>query len=84
VEILKNIACSMVPGVSRLLIAECILPSHGIDAEGCWLDLTTMAFTGRERNREQWLKLLDESGLRLEKTYTVPGTHYGVVEAYLA
>lgn len=82
IEILKNISCSMTEK-SRLLIAEIVLPTTGVDVEGAWMDLTMMSFTGRERTEEQWAGLLTLAGLRLEKTHGLAGTHYGVVEAYL-
>lgn len=69
--------------VSRLLIAEIVLPTTGVDVEGAWMDLTMMTFTGRERTEEQWIEILTAAGLRLRKTYGLAGTHYGVVEAYL-
>jgi hypothetical protein len=68
---------------SRLLIAEIVLPTTEVDVEGAWMDLTMMTFTGRERTEEQWVELLTAAGLKLEKTYDLAGTHYGVVEAYL-
>lgn len=68
---------------SRLLIAESVLPATKVDVEGAWMDFTMMTFTGRERTEQQWADLLKDAGLRLEKTYGMPGTHYGVVEAYL-
>ena len=68
---------------SRLLIAEIVLPTSGVDVEGAWMDLTMTTFTGRERTEEQWVGLLTAAGLKLEKTYGLAGTHYGVVEAYL-
>lgn len=81
-EILKNIAVSMT-AESRLLIAECVLPESGVNVEGAWMDLIIMTFSGQERTEEQWRKIVDAAGLRLEKTYVMAGTHYGVVEAYL-
>lgn len=82
-KILQNIACSMTKGVSRLLIAECIIPETGVDVEAAWMDLTMMCFTGRERTKAQWEALLQGAGLRLVKTYQITGTLYGVVEAEL-
>ncbi|KAE9372596.1 o-methyltransferas-like protein [Stipitochalara longipes BDJ] len=82
VDILKNISCSMAP-TSRLLIAESVLPSTGVDVQGAWLDILMLTFSGKARTEQQWVELLEASGLRLSKTYILSGTHYGVVEAYL-
>jgi len=65
------------------LIAECVLPEQRVNVDASWLDLIMMTFGGRERTEEQWRQIVDAAGLRLEKTYSMSGTHYGVVEAYL-
>jgi len=82
VNILKNIACSMT-AESRLLIAECVLPDRGVNVEAAWLDLIMLTFGGRERTEEQWRQIVEAAGLRLERTYRMPGRADGVVEAYL-
>jgi hypothetical protein len=73
----------MEPGRSRLLIAEMCLPDEKADIEAVWYDITMLTLNGRERTRADWAKLLDVSGLSLEKVYTATGSNYGVVEAYL-
>jgi hypothetical protein len=83
VRILKNIANAMVPGVSRLLISEMVLPDQRADPEACWYDMSMMAAGGMERTEKQWLELLDASGFKLGKVWQVPGSNNGVVEAYL-
>lgn len=83
VRILKQISYAMEPNVSRLLISEIVLPETNADVEAGWMDLTMITMSGCERTEPQWANLLDLSGLKLHKTYHVPGTNYGVVEAYL-
>ena len=83
VRILKNIADAMIPGVSRLLISEMVVPAQGADPEVCWYDITMMASGGMERTEKQWIELLDASGFKLRKVWQVPGSNNGVVEAYL-
>jgi hypothetical protein len=73
----------MVPGVSRLLISELVLPVQGANPEAGWMDLTMMCAGGMERTEKQWLELLDASGFKLGKIYQVPGSDSGVVEAYV-
>lgn len=82
VEILKNIACSMTAD-SRLLIADCVLPERGVNTESAWLDMIMLSFGGRERTEVQWRQIVEAAGLHLKKIYSMPGTAYGVVEAYL-
>jgi hypothetical protein len=73
----------MVPGVSRLLISELVLPAQGADPEAGWMDLTMMCAGGMERTEKQWVELLDASGFKLGKIHQVTGSNNGVVEAFL-
>jgi hypothetical protein len=83
VSILKQIAGAMEPGTSRLLISEIVVPESGADVEAGWMDMTMMTCAGRERTVSDWKKLLDLSGLKLDKVYHAPGTNYAVVQADL-
>ncbi|KAL1986946.1 hypothetical protein VTN96DRAFT_5363 [Rasamsonia emersonii] len=83
VEILKNTAVAMEPGKSRIVIAEFVVPPVGASMETASTDLVMMTMTGAQRTEKQWQQLLDAAGLKLEKTYTAPGTDYGAVQAVL-
>lgn len=82
-EILSTIAAAMKPGVSRVLIAEEVVPPSHVDIEMSWTDMILMTFAGRVRTEEHWARALDQAGLRLEKVHGARGTNYGVVEAWL-
>lgn len=73
----------MKPGVSRLVISDCVLPESDVELEGAWLDVLMMNVSGMERTLPQWEQLLDEAGLKLHKTYQVSGTTDAAIEAYL-
>jgi hypothetical protein len=73
----------MEPAVSRLLIAEVVLPLQGADPDAAWYDLAMMTAGGMERNEKQWVELLDASRFKLGKIWKVPGSNFGVIEAYL-
>lgn len=73
----------MKPGTSRLVISESILPDSKVDIESGWLDITMMAVSGAERTEPQWVKILEESGFKLHKTYQAPGTNFAAIEGYL-
>ncbi|KAL1966228.1 hypothetical protein VTN77DRAFT_4780 [Rasamsonia byssochlamydoides] len=83
IDILRNTATAMEPGKSRIVIAENIVPPVGADMETAWMDLVVMTVSSAERTEKDWQQLLDAAGLRLEKTYTAPGTNYGAVQAVL-
>ena len=53
----------MVPGYSKLLIHELILPNTGAVEIQARFDLVMMTFNGgMERSRTQWTKLLMDAG----------------------
>lgn len=54
VRILKDIAASMDPAKSRLLIAEMYLPDQGANIEAAWFNMTMMTPSGRERTKSDW------------------------------
>ncbi|KAK2744921.1 hypothetical protein FQN55_006483 [Onygenales sp. PD_40] len=54
VEILRNVAKGITDKTrQRIVIADNILPSKDADAEGAWMDLTMVTFTGTERTEKQ-------------------------------
>ncbi len=73
----------MDPHKSRLLIAEMVVPPTNVSTETCWYDITMLTFAGRERTKDEWSKMLDEAGLRLEKIHSAKGTDWAVVEGRL-
>ena len=77
------IASAMERGRSRLVIQEIIVPELGADVEASWMDLTMMSIAGTQRTEKHWSRLLDAAGLRLSRTFTVPGNSNGVIEALL-
>ncbi|RDW75494.1 hypothetical protein BP6252_06636 [Coleophoma cylindrospora] len=83
VLILQNIVTAMKPRVSKLLIAEIVLPPGDRDTEAAWMDITMLAFGGMERSEKQWMSLLDRAGLVLEKIHKQEGTKFSVLEADL-
>ena len=77
------IAAAMEPSVSRVLIAEIVIPASNVDLETCWMDLTMMTISGSERTKNQWENILDAAGLTLSRVYGAPGTNHSVVEAFM-
>jgi len=62
VKILSIIAAAMKPGVSRVLIAEEVVPPSHVDVETAWTDVILMTFAGRVRTEEHWARVLDQAG----------------------
>ncbi|KAL4894319.1 S-adenosyl-L-methionine-dependent methyltransferase [Aspergillus ambiguus] len=69
-EILKNIVDVMAPD-SYILIDDMVLSNVGVHWQQAQLDMLMMAALGaRERTQEQWNKLLQSAGLKINKVYT--------------
>jgi hypothetical protein len=69
--ILRRIVAAM-GSDSRVLIGEMILPSTvaaGSDPMPYFMDLNMFMEGGMERTEEQWSRLLDSVGLRIEKVW---------------
>jgi hypothetical protein len=73
----------MVPNISRLVIAETVIPPTGADIEAGWMDLSMIVLSGKERTEQQWIDLLEMSGLKLEMVHRGLGTNYAAIEAVL-
>ncbi|KAK0728822.1 O-methyltransferase [Lasiosphaeria miniovina] len=72
--ILGHIVDAMGP-TSRVLIGEMILPATavaGCDPLPFFMDVNMFMEGGVERTEEQWRRLLDEVGLRIEKIWRLP------------
>lgn len=63
--ILQHLAAAMIPGVSRLLISEIVMPRSGVDIQTAWSDINMLTFGGIERTEKQWRALLDSAGLKI-------------------
>lgn len=85
-RILRHIVDAMGP-TSRLLIGEMILPTTagpGSDPFPFVMDLCMFMEGGVERNEEQWDKLLQDVGLKIEKIWRLPDNPIqGTIEAKL-
>lgn len=83
--ILRRIADAMDRELpSRLVIAEQILPTQGVNGESALVDMLMMTFTGMERTEKQWKELLSQAGLKVVQFHRASGTPFGAVEAILA
>ncbi|KAL4879447.1 sterigmatocystin 8-O-methyltransferase precursor [Aspergillus karnatakaensis] len=81
-EILSNIAASMEPGYSRLVINENIIPDTNCDfAVACLNILMTVQVGSLERTELQWRELLNSAGLTEMSFHQPPGEGEGVIVA---
>ncbi|PWY84759.1 S-adenosyl-L-methionine-dependent methyltransferase [Aspergillus heteromorphus CBS 117.55] len=83
--ILNHVIEAMEPGYSKLIMEEYIVPDRNATAIHGMTDLAVMVFcSGLERTTQQWTRLLNSVGLRVNKFWTREGDGLGVIEAELA
>ncbi|KAF2115408.1 S-adenosyl-L-methionine-dependent methyltransferase [Lophiotrema nucula] len=79
--ILQNLRTAMVPGYSKLLIHELILPNNGATEIQARFDLVMMTLGGgMERSKTQWTNLLEDAGF-CNIVFHEHFDHDGIVEA---
>lgn len=72
----------MLPGYSKLLIFEWVLPDIGTPLYPALLDINMLALlSGMERTTSQWKALLDSVGLEIVKFWTIDKETEGLIEA---
>lgn len=67
--ILKHLIDAMEPD-SFVLIDEMVLPNSGVHWQMAQLDMLMAVLAARERTHEQWCKLLESVGLKINNIYT--------------
>jgi ubiquinone/menaquinone biosynthesis C-methylase UbiE len=83
-KILSNIRRAMLPN-ARVVVLEAPLPTDATPAPGRWLDLHVMLLNGgRERTLEEYARLFEESGLRLNRSLPTKHPAIAVIEAVAA
>ncbi|KAI9700890.1 MAG: hypothetical protein M1820_006651 [Bogoriella megaspora] len=81
VTILSKLRGAMIPGYSRLLICDLILPDTGVSQREAALDWGMLTLhSGMQRSKRQWTQLVEEAGLTVVKFWTPPGEGDGIVE----
>ncbi|KAL8713131.1 MAG: hypothetical protein Q9220_002652 [cf. Caloplaca sp. 1 TL-2023] len=80
-QILRNTAAAMVPGYSKILLNEYVLRDQGCCMSHAMMDLNMLAITaGLERTEKQWRRLIQQSGLEIEKIWLPEGDGEAIIE----
>ncbi|KAL1873646.1 hypothetical protein Plec18167_006163 [Paecilomyces lecythidis] len=83
--ILQRITAAMTPGHSKLLINENVVPDVGADWQITALDFMVMTLVkARERNQQDWRRLLESAGLRILKIWSHENGIESLIECELA
>ena len=84
-SILANVAAAMIPGYSRLLINENVVPDVSADWQVTGLDLMVMTLvSARERKEAEWRQLLKSSGLHVIRIWSHKNGGESLIECELA
>ncbi|TVY65553.1 O-methyltransferase asqD [Lachnellula suecica] len=84
VVMLKNVAAAMKPGYSKLLIFEWVIPAKSVPLYPALLDINMMAvLNGQERTEEQWIAMLGQAGLEVNKFWKAGEDSEGLIEVVL-
>ncbi|KAB8235889.1 S-adenosyl-L-methionine-dependent methyltransferase [Aspergillus alliaceus] len=84
-KILTQLMAAMVPGYSKLLINENVIPSTGAHWQTTSLDIIMMVdVASRERTERAWYQLIESVGLKALKVWTVPDSVDSLIECELA
>ena len=82
--ILSNLASAMIPGYSKILINELVLPDRGCSLVAAQVDINMMAnLAATERSEWQWRELVESVGLKIEKIWTDVPEAGSIVEVIL-
>ena len=79
--ILSQLASAMIPGYSKILINEHVLPDQGCDIVSAQVDISMMAvLAATERSAAQWHNLVESAGLKIENMWTVIPNSESIIE----
>ena len=85
IVILKHLRDAMVPGYSRLLINDWIVPERGASRFMTAQDINMMSLAGIERTEKQHREQLEAAGLSISKIFRPNDTiSESVIEAVLS
>jgi hypothetical protein len=85
VRTFEIVKAAMIPGYSKLLIYEVVLPDKGATSLMTTLDLELMSCVSRlERTEDHWSRLLNQAGFKISNVSRHPRAVESVIEAEIA
>ncbi|KAL9596224.1 MAG: hypothetical protein Q9219_005935 [cf. Caloplaca sp. 3 TL-2023] len=83
-EILRKTTAAMVPGYSKILINEFVVPRRNPNSLATSMDLSMMSILSAiERTDQQWRELLSAAGLKIVNIWSPEGGTESIIEAML-
>lgn len=72
----------MIPGYSKLLVGNIILPDENVPLRASGLDIAMLFLhSGSQRSEAEWRGLIEGAGLRVLKVWRPQGDGDGIIEA---
>ena len=72
----------MLPGYSKLLVANIILPDENVPLRQSGLDIAMLCMhSGSQRSEAEWRALLGEAGFNVKGVWNPNGDGDGIIEA---
>lgn len=72
----------MLPGYSKLLVANIILPDENVPLRQSGLDIAMLCMhSGSQRSEAEWQALLGEAGFHVIRVWKPNGDGDGIIEA---
>jgi hypothetical protein len=82
---LKHLKDAMLPGYSRLLVANIVLPDENVPLRQSGLDIAMLCMhSGSQRSEAEWRALLGEAGFDVRRVWKPDGDGDGVIEAEIS
>ena len=79
-RILKQLKGAMIPGYSKLLIGNIILPDENVPLRASGLDIAMLFMhSGAQRSEVEWHALLQEAGFQVTKVWLPEGDGDGII-----
>ena len=79
--ILTHLKEVMIPGYSKLIIGNIILPEENVPLRNSGLDIAMLFLhSGSQRSEHEWRELIEGAGLKVVKVWYPPGDGDGIVE----
>ena len=80
--ILKHLRDAMVPGYSRLIVANMVMADENVPLRHSGLDIAMLFLhSGSQRSEVEWRHLLEGSGFKVIRIWLPPGDGDGIIEA---
>lgn len=79
---MKHLKIAMLPGYSKLLVANIILPDENAPLRQSGLDIAMLCMhSGSQRSEAEWRALLGEAGFNVKGVWKPNGDGDGIIEA---